>query len=354
MKYHLNYCEFYITNVCNLNCTNCNRFNNYNFKGNYSWNLYKDEYKKWAKILDINSISILGGEPSLNPEFLDYVQGIRYLWPNSKISITTNGTQLHRWKNLYEVLLKNKIYIDMSVHNHDQWNEKVSYSKKLLSDPIVEDDFIDNPEIGVFSLFEDLVNQKNREWQIWYNKVKADSWPQCNTPYTFDLLPDVVKKECIDDFNLDIESYKVNKKLKRGTRLTDRNGVVIGLSKSDQFYSAAVQYNNKKLSLHNSNPKKAIAGCRMKKCHHFIDGKLYKCGVSGILPNFIKQFPVSIDQADRDLINSYRPASPDDEKDFLNVFFENLNSGDAIPQCKFCPENYNREKIVATNKKIKL
>tara|TARA_B100002019_G_scaffold283917_1_gene290926 strand:+ start:129 stop:395 length:267 start_codon:yes stop_codon:yes gene_type:complete len=27
----------------------------------------------------------------------------------------------------------------------------------------------------------------------------------------------------------------------------------------------------------------------MKTCHHFFDGKLYKCGVAKLLPDFLKQ-----------------------------------------------------------------
>ena len=33
----LDYCEFYITNVCNLSCNGCNRFNNYKFRGFQRW-----------------------------------------------------------------------------------------------------------------------------------------------------------------------------------------------------------------------------------------------------------------------------------------------------------------------------
>ena len=45
----LNYMEFYITNVCNLTCTGCNRFNNYKFKGFQRWADYKEEYTQWSK-----------------------------------------------------------------------------------------------------------------------------------------------------------------------------------------------------------------------------------------------------------------------------------------------------------------
>ena len=42
MTHRLNYAEFYITNVCNLNCTECNRFNNYHFSGHQRWDDYSD------------------------------------------------------------------------------------------------------------------------------------------------------------------------------------------------------------------------------------------------------------------------------------------------------------------------
>lgn len=38
--------EFHITNVCNLNCSACNKYNNYFYSGHYLWDDYKDFYKK--------------------------------------------------------------------------------------------------------------------------------------------------------------------------------------------------------------------------------------------------------------------------------------------------------------------
>jgi molybdenum cofactor biosynthesis enzyme MoaA len=45
MKHKINLLEVYITNVCNLSCRGCNRFNNYNFKGHQLWADHADEYE---------------------------------------------------------------------------------------------------------------------------------------------------------------------------------------------------------------------------------------------------------------------------------------------------------------------
>lgn len=84
--------EFYITNVCNLACRGCNRFNNYNFKGHQYWDDWAAEYEKWSTRLDLPNITIIGGEPTLHPELEVWASNLRRLWPNSEIMIQTNGT----------------------------------------------------------------------------------------------------------------------------------------------------------------------------------------------------------------------------------------------------------------------
>ena len=51
-KFQLNYVEFYITNVCNLTCQGCNRFNSFKFKGWQKWEDYADTYKQWSEQIE--------------------------------------------------------------------------------------------------------------------------------------------------------------------------------------------------------------------------------------------------------------------------------------------------------------
>ena len=84
--------EFYITNVCNLSCRGCNRFNDLNFKGHQRWTDHADAYEAWSKRLDLPRITIIGGEPTLNPDLELWVSNLRRLWPNAVIMVQTNGT----------------------------------------------------------------------------------------------------------------------------------------------------------------------------------------------------------------------------------------------------------------------
>jgi len=87
--------EFYITNVCNLACRGCNRFNNYNFKGHQRWADHASSIEAWSRRLIAPNICILGGEPTLNPDLKLWASNIRRLWPNSTIMIQSNGTYQH-------------------------------------------------------------------------------------------------------------------------------------------------------------------------------------------------------------------------------------------------------------------
>ena len=103
------------------------------------------------------------------------------------------------------------------------------------------------------------------------------------------------------------------------------------------------------MTLHNSDPVKAHEICHMKTCHHFVSGKLYKCGVVAVLPDFDRQHQLALSDADRALMTGYIPleiiASDTDKLNFVD------NLTNPIDQCKFCPESYNGVQIFAEEKK---
>ena len=70
-KLYLDYAEFYITNVYNLTCQGCNRFNNVKFKGWQGWNTFAwDEHiKEWCSWEDAGYFSHEHPTPRANQEF---------------------------------------------------------------------------------------------------------------------------------------------------------------------------------------------------------------------------------------------------------------------------------------------
>lgn len=279
-KHRIPYVEFYIINVCNLACTGCNRFNNYNFTGYQRWEDYADVYAQWAREVQPGSIGLLGGEPLLNPTFMSWVHGISTLWPTTKLRIITNGFRLDRVPELYETIKSNpRIELWVGIHNKQHKQEIV---------------------------------QKVRN---------------------FGQAPHTVKFNTDDPY----QQYMI---------ITDANGVKIHVEYNWWFHQGAIVKTDTGLTLHNSDPQTAHDICHMKTCHHFIRGKLYKCGVAAVLPEFDQQHQLALSAEDRALLTSYRPLSIDDSK---AEFIAKL--GEPIPQCKFCPAQYNGEQIYAKQKK---
>ena len=279
--------EFYITNICNLTCDGCNRFNNYKFSGFERWKDHQNEYAEWAKILDCNFITILGGEPLLNPDFMQWAQGIKQLWPKSKLNITTNGYQLNKVKGFYDFLLnhKNTITVSISLHNKMTKSLIVDEVKKFLKPPI---------------------------------KFEFDN----ETPY----------QEILN--------------------ATDANGIQIVLRFAWWFHQGALikDPNTMKFTLHQSDVTRAHDICHSKYCHHFMHGKLYKCGPVALFPEFDKQLTLNLSDQDRALMQNYQPLTIDDSHQHKQEFLNNLP--DSIPQCRFCPEEYHGKQIYGEEKKV--
>jgi organic radical activating enzyme len=339
--FHLPYAEFYITNVCNLNCENCNRFNNFHFRGHLYWDDHKSEYQKWAKLVNIDEIGILGGEPLLNPDLLKWIQGVSELWPTSKLKLITNGTRLLQTKNLYEVIsqVKSDMLLEVNCHNLSEKTQLIENIKQFL-------------DADVIVTYENT--DKNYSlWKKSYRNIMDKSWPSCDTPEQFYTLPDYIQKECIELHDVSPETHH-----RKHTALTfiDKNQVHACLRPAGSFLNSTLMFdqNNKTLHLHKNNPDKSIEVCYSKGCHHFIGGKLYKCGPVALLPEFVKQFAVVRDEEQDKLIHGYQPASPDWSQSSLNKFVQDLIDKKPIPQCSLCPDKMTNFDYVGTTKKIKI
>lgn len=291
--------EFYITNVCNLTCSNCNRFNDYDFKGWQRWADYEDIYRAWSSRVRLQRITILGGEPLLNPSLLDWVDGINNLWDRS-VQVLTNGTRLNKFPDLYQRL--------------NAWRSK--------SMPWVSN------WIGV-----SLHNPNDRE--KCFDNIRQ-------------FLQGDVKYVHRDDPENTNNSYTQG----GDHAFIDRNGMRVCVWEYQDFYTAAVQKNSLgRYTLHNSDPEQAHAGCGFAKfkCYHFVKGALYKCGPVALFPEFDQQHNFDISDNDRALINSYQPLTVDQFDQQGQEFMKHID--DPIPQCKFCPTQFTMTKLVAVSKK---
>lgn len=324
--------EFYITNVCNFNCSQCNRLNNYKFNGFQKWEEYEEVYTQWSQKIDFNKINILGGEPTLNPTFKQWCVGIRKLWPNAQISVVTNGTRFDYIKDFYNFSVSNQIIWDINCHNRDRYLPMYDYIRGRMTQPI---------EVEFKGNFDNWINV--------YNEVKGADWPECNSVKEFDSLPSFVKQECLER-EIDPESYLFNT---NGLILKDANGFIAEIGYSEHFVTSPLKYaGNNIFEVYNSVPEEAHEVCISKYCHHFIKGKMYKCHHVALLPEFIEQYNVNISKQDIELLNQYIPAEIDWDDSKLVEFCENLHKH--LDQCKLCPSKLEEFLFYATEEKPKV
>ena len=303
MKLIPNKVDFYITNVCNHTCERCNRFNNYYFSGWQRWSDYEPIYEKWAKLVKLRAVTIMGGEPLLNPTVNDWINGINRLF-GIEVQILTNGTRFKETNGLYQAMLgaqkdQNRNHIGVSLHNMDEWPDLQKDIRNFLQNGSGDE---------IIELSKDM-EPSNRS----------------NNPYYGDFYK----------FNSDFYFH-------------DKNHVIINVYKSNMFGAAAIKLDGR--SLHNSDPFLAHQTCGFVtfKSYHFIRGKFYKCAPVALLPEYDAQYTLNINDEDRQLLHSYRPLTVDNFDQYHEEFFANLDN--VLPQCKFCPENHDARKIFPIRK----
>lgn len=346
-KYHFNELTFAITNICNFNCENCNRFSNYAFPGHQLWQDYKEIYEKWSEVISFDKWTVLGGEPTTNKDYIEWLGGLHKLWPDAQGELLTNGSLLKPTDTkLYDFLksTNGKVRINIGLHNIHRRKEIIDFCLKFLK--------------FVYPWGQDKFNEN---FISSYNKIKDPLWPKINHFSEWHSLPDHVKieTETVFSFTPDIflnESIEEIKNLTYGSFVfEDENGVKIMVQDEDLFFKNAVTLDplTSQFELHNSDPVKAHDACigYRGECPNFIDGKLYKCSVSGTLPKFDQQFIVNATPEDRKIIYGYNPASIiDDTPEELDQWFKNQKN--PIDMCKFCTLDYTEQKIFAGKKKI--
>lgn len=328
-KYMLDLAEFYITNVCNLSCTNCNRFNNLKLKGFQKWHKYKDKYKKFADRIDIKRISILGGEPFLNPDIYNWIEGLIELWPNSKTQVTTNGTR-PKDEKLLQTLMKHKgkLWIDYECHDESYYN---TYHNNVLK-------FLPNCK---YKIIWDL-----EKWADRYPIMRGSDWPLDPIDITDEANWNWLNKELNDigaelnSFQFRIEYYVDDIMYAIVAPAWYFNSTAIKM-KGDTMYTEAT-----------SNMHIAHDNCTMSKCHTFANGELYKCITPYTLKEAIKQDDIEISPEDYDMLKSYKPLTVEHCDNEFKKFIDNIEN--PIDQCKFCPENYTTKKISIVKKNSKI
>jgi organic radical activating enzyme len=253
--------ELYITNECNLTCSDCNRYNNYNFTGNFDWRESEKAIMTWGQRIRAPLITIIGGEPALHPELIGWVDLAMRAWPGIPITIQTNGTVGHDQLQDIKAAWGTKVAVVVSMH--DVRMQKY-YSKKS------------------YFLHAHQHDKKNKDKMFW-------------------------------------------------------------LEDQTKFSKCALIDREYDFTVHDSDPDAAFQACAMKHSHTIFQGRLYKCPMVAILPQFAKQYAIDFSAQQKDLLSSYQGLADDCDTDSLIDF---VNTRDkAIPQCRLCPSEFSTSTV---------
>lgn len=92
----LNQVSIHLAEHCNLNCYSCDHFSQLAKKGYYSLEVFTKDIKRLSEITQglVEKFHLMGGEPLLNKDCIQYFKILRQYFPKSKIWIVTNGILL--------------------------------------------------------------------------------------------------------------------------------------------------------------------------------------------------------------------------------------------------------------------
>jgi hypothetical protein len=109
--------QLHVTHSCNLTCEGCTHYMNQGHSGSVTL----EEAAKWmdnwnTKVLPMR-FTLMGGEPALHPDLVEFVYLARKKWPNSYLDLISNGFYLYKHPDLWKALKETKTTLGVSVHS---------------------------------------------------------------------------------------------------------------------------------------------------------------------------------------------------------------------------------------------
>ena len=130
----VNNVDIHVINACNLKCYGCNHLADFGYGGPFAANELLEWIKPWKERLYFKRISLMGGEPLLNPHLKDICIGYRKFFPpdETKLRIITNGIQIIKCPWLKELIQEYHVHVQASLHvlNGKRINEKLIHQVK--------------------------------------------------------------------------------------------------------------------------------------------------------------------------------------------------------------------------------
>lgn len=156
------YFETHITEACNLKCRGCSHFSVFAKPKHKDLGEFEREYARLAEIEQIGTMRLMGGEPLLNPDFMEYLRIARRYFPDSHICLVTNGTLGERLVPHVDEI--NELRINVTKSEYHLGNE----------DPIM---YTERHEKGqLYNISLDPSGQQNKDLAFHFCDIRIHEW----------------------------------------------------------------------------------------------------------------------------------------------------------------------------------
>ena len=122
----IRYIETHIEDFCNLKCRGCSHFSGLVAKPRpKSLEDFEKEFKRLSEIEDIRIIRLMGGEPLVNPDFMEYLRIARRYFPDTHLVLVTNGLLIKRLLPHIDELRALQVNVTMSDYHLSEQNRAI-------------------------------------------------------------------------------------------------------------------------------------------------------------------------------------------------------------------------------------
>ncbi|MFC1489243.1 radical SAM protein [Thermodesulfobacteriota bacterium] len=177
---YVNNVDIHVINLCNLRCDGCNHLANYGYRGVFSEKDLVEWILPWKDRLFFHRISLLGGEPLLNPELKDICIAYRKLFPDNetKLRVITNGLLIKKCPWLKELIQEYGIHIQLSLHvlNGKKKNEKL-IERVMEGVKLLEKWSGETPRPADYKWGRPINSKEKLTFQVFYKGKGADIKP---------------------------------------------------------------------------------------------------------------------------------------------------------------------------------
>lgn len=144
--------EVQLVEHCNLNCASCSHFCPVAEPSFLDIKIYEKDIKRLAKLFnnEANFIRLMGGEPLLHPDIIQFFDVTRKYFPNSIIDLDTNGILLiSKKESFFEAVSRNNINISVTKYPIGLDYDKIIEKCKKYNAPFR---FFDDQKVRKFNL----------------------------------------------------------------------------------------------------------------------------------------------------------------------------------------------------------